>query len=73
MFIGPENEDFRIHTQLLYDGWIAEVRDHAERFGMTESEAQQISEHMFILIQGAWMLARARRDTDVIRNLHQML
>lgn len=73
LFIGPENEDFRIHTQLLYDGWIAEVRDHAERFGMTESEAQQISEHMFILIQGAWMLARARRDTDVIRNLHQML
>lgn len=73
LFEGPENTDFLVHTRRLYDGWIGEVRDHAERFGLTDEEALKKSEHMFILLQGGWMLARARRDPDIIRNLPNLL
>ncbi len=73
LFEGPDNSTFRDLAQNLYDGWIAEIHDHAGRFGMTQDEAQVASEHLFILLQGGWMLARARRSSDILRNLPQFL
>jgi len=69
LFEGPDNEAFRAHAEHIYDGWIAEVLDHAERLGLNDADARAKAEHLFVLIQGGWMLARARRSSDVLRNL----
>ncbi|WP_299286389.1 TetR/AcrR family transcriptional regulator [uncultured Tateyamaria sp.] len=73
LFEGPDNTEFRAHASHIYEGWIAEVHDHAERFGLPEDEAQTNAENLFVLIQGGWMLARARRDSDVLRTLPALL
>ena len=69
LFEGPENAEFRADAQRLYDGWIAEGAEQAERLGESPEVARQKSECMFILIQGGWTLARARRSSDVLRDL----
>lgn len=69
LFEGPDNSEFRDHAQRLYEGWISEIHDHAARFGLNQQDAQTKSENLFILLQGGWMLARARRSSDVIRAL----
>ncbi|WP_299138682.1 TetR/AcrR family transcriptional regulator [uncultured Tateyamaria sp.] len=69
LFEGPDNDSFRDHAGHIYEGWIAEVHDHAERLGLSDTEAQAKSEHLFMLIQGGWALARARRNSDVIRQM----
>lgn len=73
LFAGPDNADFRSQSLRLYDGWIGEIHDHAARFGMSTEEAQRASERLFMLLQGGWMLARARQDSDVIRKLPEQL
>ena len=73
LFESPDNDTFRAHAQHIYDGWIAEVLDHAERLGLSETDARARAEHLFILIQGGWMLARARRSSDVLRGLRDMV
>jgi TetR/AcrR family transcriptional repressor of lmrAB and yxaGH operons len=70
---GPDNTEFGGCAQRLYDGWIREVQDHAERLGVEPSAAATAAEHLFILIQGGWQLARARRNSDVLRNLPQLM
>lgn len=73
LFEGPDNSEFRDHAQHIYDGWIGEVQDHAAQFGLDEDTAQSKAEHLFILIQGGWLLARARRSSDVLRRLADQL
>lgn len=73
LFEGPDNETLRSHAEHIYEGWIAEVLDHAERLGLSEADARAKAEHLFVLIQGGWLLARARRSSDVIRRLTEQL
>ena len=73
LFESPDNETFRAHAEHIYNGWIAEVLDHAERLGLSEAEASGRAERLFVMIQGGWTLARARRSSDVLRGLHDMV
>lgn len=73
LFEGPDNAIFREHAEHIYEGWIAEVQGHAERLGHSESEAKAKAEFLFVLIQGGWMLARARRSSDGLRSLTKQL
>lgn len=72
LFEGPGNADFLKHAERCYSGWISEVHDHAVRFGLDEPQAQRRAEHVFLLIQGGWQLARARRSSDVLRSLPEL-
>lgn len=72
LFEGPDNTSFRDHASHIYEGWITEVHDHAERFGLSEDKARSKAEHLFVMIQGGWSLARARRNSDILRNLTKM-
>ncbi|WP_170337156.1 TetR/AcrR family transcriptional regulator [Ruegeria arenilitoris] len=71
LFEGPENQLFRDHAYRLYESWIAQVRGHAERFGV--EHPQETADTLFIMLQGGWQLARARRNSDVLRNLPRFL
>lgn len=69
LFDGPDNEAFHHHAAQLFEGWIAETEQHALRFGHAPDHARALSEHLYLLLQGGWHLARVRRDSDVIRTL----
>lgn len=71
LFEGPDNAAFRAHARHLFEGWITEGAHHARRFGL--GDPQKTAETMFILLQGGWMLARARQSSDVLRRLPEML
>ncbi|QBF33495.1 TetR/AcrR family transcriptional regulator [Thalassococcus sp. S3] len=73
LFDGPDNAAFRAHAAHLFDGWIREGAHHAERFGIPKESARRQGEHMFMLLEGGWLLARARRDSDVLRSLPEHL
>ncbi|MEO0403157.1 MAG: TetR/AcrR family transcriptional regulator [Pseudomonadota bacterium] len=73
LFEGPDNTDFRAHASHIYEGWIAEVHDHAARLGLSPEDAQAKAEHLFVLIQGGWALARARRSSDTLRTLSKLM
>lgn len=69
LFEGPENATFLRHAERCYDGWIEEVQHQAVRFGLQDEAARRRAEHLFLLIQGGWQLARARRSSEVLRTL----
>lgn len=67
LFESPCNGEFRDHADRLYESWIAEVRGHAQRFGVPDPDIT--ADSLFIVMQGGWQLARARRDSNVLRGL----
>lgn len=67
LFESPDNRAFREHADRLYESWIVEVRNHAARFGVSDPE--KAADTLFIVMQGGWQLARARRDSNVLRRL----
>ncbi len=71
LFEGPENTEFREHAYHLYEGWMAEVKDHARRLNVQDPDLQ--ADALFILLQGGWQLARARQNSDVLRGLPKMM
>ena len=73
LFQDAANIEFRAEADRFYKGWITEVEDHADRFGMSTEEATRKAEHLFMLIQGAWQLARARGSSDVLKGIPQYL
>ncbi len=73
LFEGPENQPFRDHANHLFEGWISETSDQGERLGLSPEAARDASEALFLLVQGGWQLARARGNSDVLRNLPRQL
>ncbi|WP_050929054.1 TetR/AcrR family transcriptional regulator [Aestuariivita boseongensis] len=73
LFDGPENEDFRKTTDHIFEGWISEAEHYAIRFGDNPDDARRKAELLFMLIEGGWTMARAKRSSDVLRHLPEKL
>ena len=73
LFAGPENIEFRKRTSEVFDAWIAQIAAHAERLGETPSASESGARHLFVVLQGGWMLARARHDSDQLRGLSGLM
>ncbi len=69
LFAGPENIEFRDRTSEVFNDWIDQIAKHAERLGETPRNARGSAKHLFVVLQGGWMLARARHDSDELRAL----
>jgi len=69
LFDGPGNERFREHTNALFDRCIGAISSHAIRLGKNPQEALRLADALLIGIQGSWIMARARRSSDVIRQI----
>jgi AcrR family transcriptional regulator len=67
LFDGPEETGFRTHAAGILDGLIARTATHAARLGADDPGAR--AETLMIAVEGAWTLARARRNSDVLRRL----
>ncbi len=73
LFDGPESESFRAHAEATFDRLAAHLAHHAQRQGLSEADATARAETLLIAIEGGWTLARARRDSAVLRRLAQSL
>jgi TetR/AcrR family transcriptional repressor of lmrAB and yxaGH operons len=69
LFDGPESNDFRAHAESVFQRLIDAVAGHAQRLGLPEADAKLQAETVLIAVEGAWTLARARRDPAVLRSL----
>lgn len=73
LFGGPEKIEFRKVSAGYFDSWIKQISDHAEHLGERPEEATAQSQSLFLSLQGAWTLARAKQDGDVLRQVPVLL
>jgi TetR/AcrR family transcriptional repressor of lmrAB and yxaGH operons len=73
LFDGPDSEVFRQHAEALFHRLIDSVAMHGRRFGLKDAEALNRAETLLIAVEGAWTLARARRDPAVLRSVPDRL
>lgn len=69
LFEGPSNDRFREAAAQIFETWIEAVAAHGQRLGLSEDEAARRSEAVWIGLQGAWTLSRARRGSDPLRRV----
>jgi TetR/AcrR family transcriptional regulator, lmrAB and yxaGH operons repressor len=69
LFDGPESDAFRAHADRTFQRLIDAFAEHGQRLGLSAIEAKQRAETLLIAIDGAWTLARARRDGSILRSL----
>ena len=69
LFAGPGYDTFREKSAEYFEGWIAQMATHGERLGADPVVARAEAERTFHMLQGGWTLARAKRDSDVLRDL----
>ncbi|MEO1575803.1 MAG: TetR/AcrR family transcriptional regulator [Pseudomonadota bacterium] len=73
LFSQRDDDLFRDHSRALYENWIARLARHLEKLGEETASAASRAQRTFLLIQGGWVLARARGDAEVLRALPEML
>jgi TetR/AcrR family transcriptional repressor of lmrAB and yxaGH operons len=69
LFDGPANAGFTARAEAIFAGWIAAIAAQAVRFGRDPAAAATEAETLLIAIQGAWVLGRARRSSEILRQL----
>ena len=67
LFAGPGYDQFCEKSAEYFDSWIAQMAGHAARLGVEPAQARGAGETAFQVMQGSWTLARARRDSNVMR------
>ena len=73
LFDGPLNETFRQKADEIFTSWTRAIAEHAIRLGEHPDEAADKAETLIMSIQGAWVLARARQTSDVLRQIPKRL
>lgn len=69
MFDGPDQTRFRAQAEAAFARIILGAARHAITLGHPQAEAEDMAETFIIGFQGAWTLARVRRNSDVLRGL----
>jgi len=67
LFDGPDNAAFRTKAGEIYGRWIRAAEYHAIRLGVAEDQSAELAELLIVTIQGSWILARARNDSNLLR------
>lgn len=66
--VASTNEPLRQVTHRVFDTWVAAARDRLMAAGIGASVAQDLAVCLVGAIEGAFVLARATRDGDVLRS-----
>lgn len=70
---GQDDATFRDMLDNIFTSWMDLFGAHAMRLGQTEPDAKHSAKRLFLSLEGSWTLARARRDSDVIRALPDLV
>ncbi|HEX7299449.1 MAG TPA: TetR/AcrR family transcriptional regulator [Solirubrobacteraceae bacterium] len=69
----PGHETIRAAVQASFESWLAPLGERLEAAGLSPDEAAQRAELVIGALEGALILARARRDGDVVRRVARQL
>jgi AcrR family transcriptional regulator len=67
-----DNDDLRVHVSELLDRWQASVADVYVKFGDPPAEANEQSTLLLAALEGALILARARRSTEPLDTVERL-
>jgi TetR/AcrR family transcriptional repressor of lmrAB and yxaGH operons len=67
-----DNDDLRVHVSDLLDRWQASVADVYVKFGDPPAEANEQSTLLLAALEGALILARARRSTEPLDTVERL-
>lgn len=70
---GPQIDVFSARAAEILEGWITCAATHGTQLGLDPSEAHNRAETLMLLIEGAWIMARARRNANGLRALPDRL
>lgn len=62
--VASTNERLRRATADVFTGWVDELAPHLVAAGLDQPTARSLSTTLIALLEGAFMLSRARRSTD---------
>ncbi|MEI2778101.1 MAG: TetR/AcrR family transcriptional regulator [Tetrasphaera sp.] len=57
------SEPIRMAASHAFDSWLEVLRDRGRSSGLDEDAAGELAQTLFMLLQGAFLLARTRRDS----------
>jgi TetR/AcrR family transcriptional regulator, lmrAB and yxaGH operons repressor len=69
LFDGPDTDGFRLLANGIFQSWINRIAAHGLRLDLAKASAIDRAETLLMAIEGGWTLARARRDSGVLRSL----
>ncbi|MEJ6402192.1 TetR/AcrR family transcriptional regulator [Yoonia sp. 2307UL14-13] len=70
---GPDNAAFRQALSKIFAAWIARLTHHGMRFGQSDDEARHHAQRLLLSLEGAWTMAWADNDSDLLRSLPGLL
>jgi hypothetical protein len=70
---GDRNSAFRLEALKIYDAWTRIAADHNIRLGADADAAKDDADLMMVMLQGAWVMARAQKSSDTLRDLPRRL
>ena len=73
LFDGPDNDGFRTLANSIFQSWINRIAAHGLRLNPSDVTTIRRAETLLMAIEGGWTLARARRDSGVLRSLPERL
>jgi TetR/AcrR family transcriptional regulator, lmrAB and yxaGH operons repressor len=71
--VTPRSEPIRAAVQASFESWLAPLRERLEAAGFDRLQAARRADLAIATLEGALVLARARRDADVLRDAGRQL
>src|SRR6185295_2112419 len=71
--VTTRSEPIRVAVQASFESWLAPLRERLEATGFDREEAARRADLTIAALEGALVLARARRDADVLRDAGRQL
>ena len=69
LFEAGEVEHFQDLSNTAFNAWIGAIASHGTRLGLAPDHAATSAETLLMAVEGGWILARARRNSDVLRSI----
>lgn len=69
LFDGPDDKAFQDVSSSIFERWQNQLQMHATKLGLSDKDAQDEAEMLLIAIEGAWTLARVRKDSGILRKI----
>lgn len=71
--VGARSDAIGAAARASFDSWVAPLRDRLEAIGFARAEAAERADLVIAALEGALVLARARQDAGVLRDVGRQL
>jgi AcrR family transcriptional regulator len=71
--VASTNEELRVATEQVFESWIDAAAARLTEAGIDAEEAQRLATAIVAALEGAFVLARAKRDANVLRETGRIM